>query len=202
MSIPDDKLSVDPLPGIWLSPDELFHLPIEDYEAGPLAIGDTSKGLHHQIWKLTYDGGTGDLIVTPEVTLTPVTIITVANVTQCTFAFDQNGDVTIAYTVGGVAFMYWYDTDEPAWVTTQLADGVTNPTVCLDDKRTTQTNSSDILLLYTIEETPGVFTLYSREQRDRFTDETLLKVGTRQYIRKLGMHKELRVQIGLSTTLY
>jgi hypothetical protein len=201
MSIPDDKLSVTPVTAAWLPPDELFRLPNEDYEAGPVAISDTTKGLHHQVWHLTYDSGTGNLQVTPENTGIPITIITVAGVTQCTFAFDQNGDVTIAYTAGGLPFMYWYDTDVPAWVTTQLVDGAITPTVCLDDKRTTQTNSSDILLFYTIEDTPGVYTLYSREQRDRFTDETLLKVGTRPYLRKLGMHKELRVQIGLSNTV-
>lgn len=186
----------------WKVPDDLYHYPNEDYEAGPIALNDTSEGLFYQNWHLTYDSGTGELVVTPETEGLPQTIITVANVTQCTFAFDQNGHVSIAYTVGGAAFLYWFNTDAADWVTTALEAGVINPTLCLDDKRTTQTNFSDILLLYTIETDTDVFTLYCREQRDRFDPPYVLKVGTKKYIHKLGMHKELRVQIGISNTVF
>lgn len=202
MSISEHRLSTIVMPADWKVPDSFYHLPNEDYEAGPYELSNTVEGLHFQTWKLTYDSGTGNVIATPEIYGIPQTIITVANLTQCTFAFDQNGHISVGYTANGIAYLYWYNTDQSAWVTTQLEDGVINPTVCLDDKRATQTEASDILLLYTIETDPGVFTLYSREQRDRFEDSYEMKVGTKKYIHKLGMHKELRIQIGISNTVY
>jgi hypothetical protein len=202
MGIPDRKLSVPVMPADWKVPDNFFHLPNEDYEAGPYELSNTVEGLHFQTWKLTYDVLSGDVIVTPEIYGIPQTIITVANITQCTFAFDQNAHISVAYTANGIGYLFWYDTGQTAWITTELEAGVINPTVCLDDKRTTQTDASDILLLYTIETAPDVFTLYCREQRDRFDPPYVLEVGTKKYIHKLGMHKVLRVQIGISNSVY
>jgi hypothetical protein len=202
MTVPDGRMSTTVVTGDWLSPDERDRALDEDYEAGPVALSDTSLGLFNQAWKLTYDSGPGDLIVTPEITGGPTIILTgIADVTQCTLAFDQNGRATLAYTANNAAFLYWFDTDVSMFVITPLDLGVTTPTLCLDDKRITQTNSSDILLWYTIEATPDVWTLYHREQRDRFGDLFTHNVGVPPFLYKVGMHNGLRVQLGASATI-
>lgn len=202
MAIINNKLSTQALSGDWLSPDDRSRSLDEDYEAGPIALNDVSSGLSYQPWHLTYDDGTGDFTVTPETTGSPVVVLNVLLVTQCSFAFDQNGHVNIAYISNGQAFLYWFDTDVANWVTTQLEFGVFSPTLCLDDKRTTQSNSSDILMFYTKEDLviPETYNLYYRQQRDRFTIERELLAAAPKFIYKLGMHNALRVQLGLGAT--
>ena len=196
MTFQNHDMSDPNMPSTWLHPDILDRAMTEDYEAGPVALEDTSEGLSHQTWHLTYSGG--DLIITPELFGDPVVVRTIAEVTQCTLAFDQNAHINLAYTAAGLPYLYWYDTALGDWTTTQLDTGAITPTICMDDKRVTQTNVSDILLFFTIETSPGVYTLYHREQRDRYQDLYPHAVGVKPYIHKLGMHNLLRVQIGLS----
>ena len=201
MAIPEQRMSTTVVTADFIHPDELDRDLNEDYEAGPVGVGDSSLGLFYQDWHLTYGVGTGDFTVTPALTGSPQVIINVANVTQCSFCFDQNGGVTIAYTVGGAAFLYWYDTQQTAWVTDQLDFGVTTPTLTLDDKRPLQIQNNDILLWYTKDVGGGVYNLYHRMQRERFQTEYEMLTAIPPYIYKLGMHQGLRVQIGLSAVV-
>lgn len=203
MSIIEHRLSTQVIQADWLPPDERTRDLDEDYEAGPIALNDTSGGLDNQVWHLTWASGTGDFTATPETTGSPQTIINVADVTQCSLAFDQNAHINIAYTVfSGAAYLYWYDSLAADWITTQLDSGVITPTLTLDDKRTTQTESSDILLWYTKKQPDDTYNLYTREQRDRFLIEYYMgNFIEHQYIYKLGMHKALRVQVGLSNRI-
>jgi hypothetical protein len=199
MSIPDHSFSDPNQIGTWVPPDELDRALNEDFELGPIALNDTSEGLRNQLWHLTVEGN--DLTVTPADTGSPVIIITVANVTQCTLAFDQNAHITIAYTALGLPYLYWYDTALGVWTTDLLAAGTLMPSVFLDDKREAQTDANDILMLYTREVSEGVFQLFSREQRDRYGIEYPHTSGVKPYIRKMGMNDGFRVQIGLSYRL-
>jgi hypothetical protein len=197
----ENRMSAIVVPADWLVPDGLDRDLDEDNEAGPVAPNDTSKGLFYQAWHLTYDAGTDDLTITPQTVGVPVVVLNVPNLTQCSFAFDQSGHVNVAYTVGSQAFLYWFDTQAADWVTTPLDFGVTTPTLCLDDKRLTQTNFSDVLLFYTMETAPDVWTLFHRQQRDRYEDEYPHNEGVSPYLYKLGMHLGFRVQLGLSETI-
>lgn len=196
MGIPDHSFSDPNQIGTWLPPDDINRSLSDDYEIGPVALNDTSEGLRFQVWHLTIVGN--DLTVTPALVGDPVVIITVANVTQCTLAFDQNAHITLSYTALGVPYLYWYDTALGDWTTTELVSGTITPTVVLDDKRETQNSANDIILLYTVEDTPGVYTLYSREQRDRYAVAYPHTVDVKPNIFKLGMNTGLRVQVGLS----
>jgi hypothetical protein len=201
MAIPQDKMSTVVEEGLWLSPDDRNHGWPEDYEAGPVALSDPTQGHDYQVWKLHWDHTTGDLIVTPETVGTPTTIKTVAGVTQCSLAFDQNGRATIAYTVSGQAYLYWYDTDAGSFVTSTLDAGVTSPILSLDDKRVTQDDASDILMWYTRQQLDFTWNLYKREQRERFQTEDLMATGTYPYCYKAGMNNGLRGQVALRFTL-
>jgi hypothetical protein len=168
---------------------------------GPLAPENTSLGLMYQVWKLTWDFATDNFIITPEITLTPVIVLNHADVTQCSLAFDQNAHVSIAFTAGGQAKLYWYDSVPADWVTTNLPFGATTPMLALDDKRTTQTLANDVLLYYTIKQLDDTYNLYQRRQRDRYLTEYLQLTGAPPYIYKQGMQNTLRIQLGLSTDI-
>jgi len=200
MAVTQNRLSTTLVPDDFIVPDERNRYLDFDYEMGPIALNDTSAGLKYQVWSLTWNGGTNNFTATPETVGSPVNVLNVANVTQCTLAFDQNGHVNIAYTAAGVAKLYWYDTLVAAWVTTTLTNAIT-PTVCLDDKRSTQLSANDILLFYTKLQVDGSYNLYHKVQRERFLNEYLYKTGVKPYIYKCGMHQGLRVQLGMSQTI-
>jgi hypothetical protein len=175
---------------------------LDDKERGPRALNDPTFGLSDQNWHVTWDSISGDFTATPEKYGAPSVVLNAAGVIQCSFAFDQNGHINIAFMTTTQAKLYWYDTALGYHVTDTLDAGVTTPTLTLDDKRTTQTQSSDILLWYTIQQPALTWNLYYRQQRDRFDTERLLLADTLPYIRKLGMHEGLRVQAELTSLFY
>lgn len=200
MTIIEHRLSTTVVEDIWLIPDGEQRHALQDFERGPIAINDQSQGMAYQNWALSYVGN--QLIVTPEVTGTPSVIRTVASVKQCSFTFDQNARVTLAYTlVDDTAYLYWYDSQAAAFVTTLLETGTVTPTLTMDDKRITQTQTNDIILWYTKQQPDSTWRLYTREQRDRFgvVDGTFYLMGeSAPYIKRVGMHQGQRLQVGTS----
>lgn len=195
MAIPDNRLSTVPHLDTYIPPDGYDRISLDDKELGPANLGDISEGLTFQTWHLTYSDP--DFTITPGTSGTPITTPTipaVANVTQLSFAFDQNANITIAYTVGTTASLYWFDTVSAGYITTpSIADAI-SPFLCLDDKRITQRPASDVLLFYTKVVGPN-WVLHMRRQRDRYADEYDMQLPCWPYIWKLGMHEGLRLQI-------
>ena len=197
MAIPQGEMSIFPVISPFIPPDEREHTLLEDYEAGPLAIGDTSEGLRYQTWELSYTPN--NFTITPETTGPAVVVWQAPSVTQCTFAFDQNANITLSYMQAGIAKLYWYNTEEGRYVVTTSETGIVSPAVTLDDKRPTQSSKSDVLLWYTRPQGDGTSNLYMRRQRDRYEDEFLMQETVWPYIWKLGMNDSLRVQLVNST---
>jgi len=201
MAIPQDRLSTILADNPWIPPDDRERPNfLVDYEYGPIALNDTSEGMYYQYWGLSYDPATDNFTVTPETVGAPVVVLNRPNVSQCTLAFDQNGHVIIGFTEAGVPKLYWYDTLAAAHVTTTFDADAIYPTVCLDDKRQTQSNSSDVLMFYT--RPVGLqHNLYYRQQRNRFDTPRLLKEDVYPYLYKAGMNYGNRVQIALIASL-
>lgn len=157
-----------------------------DHEDGPVALNDPSEGLFYQIWTgQVYDGGVflfADLVERQD-------ILEALNITEMSFTFDQNGRPTVVYIQYGLAKIWWYDSTIAGHATTNIGSGIISPKVILDDKRQTQTDSSDIILGYIRNEN-----LYYRQQRDRFGVEYLLKANVVGRLQKLGMGNNLRLQ--------
>lgn len=198
MSIPDHRLSTEVHAGNWLEPDDRQReVPYWDYERGPIAIGDTSEGLDYQNWTMRWNPINGNFETWPTDAGTPVTIITnvPTGVSQASFCFDQNGQASVTWIENGQAKMYWYNTDIPGWTTDVLAVDIVSTLLSLDDKRVTQTQTSDMILWYTRETSPGQYDLFTREQRDRFEIEYPMKTNVGQFVVKGGMNDVLRVQV-------
>lgn len=197
----EDRMSTTPQISGYLQPDGVDRILNEDWERGPLALEDVTEGLYYQDWKLTWDYGTGDFIVTPQSFGFPSVVLpAVANVTQCSLAFDKNGHINIAYTANGLPYLYWYDTVAASWLTTALPATVNCPTLTLDDKRRMESANNDIILWWTEHQGAGLYNLYRALQRDRFDPlvPKLMSTGMPKNIFKCGMHDGLRVQLTLS----
>jgi hypothetical protein len=202
MTVRQHRLSTEPSVGAYLSPDDIDHTLNEDWEKGPIGIGDTSGGMNNQDWHLTFAGG--EFTITPSDTGAPVVIVTgeePLDSVQCSFCFDQNGRATIVWIDSNDSgHLYWFDIFEGDFVTFDFQNPVTSVALCLDDKRARQVGINDMLLWYTIPAAgPDHYALYNREQRDRFEDIYPMFDPVWPYIHKLGMNDELRVQITTST---
>jgi hypothetical protein len=156
-----------------------------DFEDGPIDLNDPSSGLFYQIWEgRVYEDGVflfSDLVERQD-------ILNQLNITEFSFTFDQNGRPAIVYVQYGIAKVWWYDSAIPGLTTTTIGGGVISPKLILDDKRQTQTGSSDIILGYIQNEN-----LYYRQQRDRFGTAYLIAQDVIGRIQKLGMGNNLRL---------
>lgn len=190
--LPDDTLSLTPVPGAYLSVDDQRSAYLVDQEMGGIAISDPSAGLTYQPWTLSYSE-IGEFVLTPHVTGTPTVLLIRAGVSDLALAFDQNMRPAVAYTQNGSLYLWWYDTVVAGYVISNFGQGL-SPRLALDDKRVTAEGASDILFAY-IQDGQIKY----RQQRDRFTVERVLSnhVYPNTRIRAFGMTEQLRIQIEL-----
>lgn len=158
---------------------------ILDYENGGIALNDTSEGLDYQIWTGTLLDG--NITLTSPTTAAEV-IYSGELITEFSFTFDQNMAPVIAFIQDDIAKLRWYDSTESDFVITVIGLGNKTPKVFLDDKRSFNVGSSDVILGYI---TDGI--LYMRIQSDRYEIEYEL-ASTCYTLNKIGMGTNLRVQ--------
>jgi hypothetical protein len=195
MAIPDNRLSSLLLSSHFLVPDDLETFYLLVYELGGIGLNDPSAGLRYQIWTLRYFPATGDVSISAP--NTPDTVLfNRPDITEIDLAFDQNMNPFVCFVQAGTARFWWWDTNVAQTVFTDLPAGSLTPRCCLDDKRETQTNSSDIILCYV--HNGG---LRSRQERDRYTVEYTLdnpfldpRFGLPAVLKKVGMNGVNRLQ--------
>ena len=158
----------------------------QDFEDGPIAISDPSSGLFYQIWQGLATALGVSLFDADE---NKTDVLEALNITEMSFTFDQNGRPSICFTQYGQTKIYWYDSSLGGVTTTTLGTGMSSPKVILDDKRQTQTGSSDIIMGYIKNHQ-----LCYRQQRDRFLIEYVLATNVTGRLQKLGMGNNLRLQ--------
>jgi hypothetical protein len=201
MAIPQGRMSTTLVDGTFLEPEDRVIYANKCYERGPLAINDTSQGMLYQSWTFTYNPVSNEIVGTPETAGAPVVILTIPGITYFTATFDQNARITISYMTAVSSYLYWYDTDLPGTVTTDLGSDVITPSVYLDDKRDSQNAVNDMILWYTKDAGGGLYNLYNRLQRDRFLTEYPMSSGiTHQYLRNVGITDENRIQLKVGDT--
>ena len=184
--IPEHLLSTTVVQADFLFPDSLERSDLVDYELGGIALSDPSQGLEVQRWTLTYVDP--DIIITPDSGGDNVAF-SIAGITEASLAFDQNMHPFIAYVVAGESWYWWFDPFTAGQEHVQMATGILTPRCCLDDKRASQTDSSDVILAYI-----RIGNLYYREQRDRYAIEYLLAAGTPYQLSRIGMNIKIRLQ--------
>lgn len=196
--LPNHTLSLVPIPGYYLPPDDIDPSKIKDYELGGIALQDPSQGLKVQVWEAYLEqrlGNTGADIWITSANHGPSIIFTGGNITEISFTFDQNMRYFLTYVESGQAKLYWYDAVAAGYVVTNLPVGARSPRCCLDDKRAMQVGVSDILLFYVRADN----VLCVREQRDRYLVEYVLQAGVLLDVLRVGMTTVNRVQISIGT---
>lgn len=158
----------------------------QDFEDGPIALNDPSSGLFYQIWQgIASDTG----VKLWDADENGTDVLSALNITEMSFTFDQNGRPSICFTQYGQTKIYWFDSSLGTVTTTTIGAGIGSPKLILDDKRQTQTGSSDIIMGYIKNEQ-----LCYRQQRDRFLIEYVLATGVVGRLIKIGMGNNLRLQ--------
>lgn len=195
MALPDNQASSQPVIADFEPPYDRYTGPLEDFEAGGIALNDGTQGLDVQVWYLAYNdneasAGYGEFTLNAETTGDTSVVLTVPEVTRVGLAFNQNMDPFIAYENRDCeAKFYWYDSFIGGYTTSTLPAGSKSVACCLDDHRVTQTGSSDIILAYI-----RAGTLYYRQERDRFGVEYSLGSVGAGLLYKVGMTKNLRLK--------
>ena len=186
--LPENVLSSSVVSGSFLYPRNIPKSPLFDYEMGGLDIEDSSAGLRVKAWRGQVIENS---IVLDADAVPPVTIITVPEIREFSFTFDQSMRPFITYVLeNDEAYYYWYDTTIPGYRTTQLAAGTSSPRCAIDDNRNSQAGASDIILAYV-----RGFRLYFRAQRDRYLIEYAPAPDTGfRRLAQIGMSNKNRFQ--------
>jgi hypothetical protein len=192
--IPNHRLSAVPNYAPFQAPRDRVKSPLVDYHLGGNGIEDNSGGMRSRVWTGRYLDGAVYLWATG---VAPVNVLTIADVEELSFCFDQDARPVIAYelSTGGCA-LRWWNPGEEEFQTVAVASA-TSPRVTLDDSRPESIADSDVLFTYMRD---GV--LYFREQRDAFAVEYELRTGLAgKMIGRFGMNERQAIQWQLVTAL-
>ena len=188
MSLPDNPLTLtEYIP--YIEPDDLPFKRLVSHERGGIALNDPSQGLNVQNWRLESDGSMVRLFSEFG---SPIELFPDSGIRQLSLTFDQNMRTVIAveYISGGIDLI-WYDALAASEETTFFPD-IRTPVVSLDDKRESQSGTSDVIFGY-VRNSDNM--LCYRQQRERFMVENeLVQLAPRSRLRNLGMTEQMRMQ--------
>lgn len=193
--LPDNVLSNLTITSTVLAPDNKVrrHLK-EDFELGPMALDDLTKGLMFRVWRAWTDGLS--VFLAPESDQNnPITLFTDTDVREMSFAFDQLGRPQVAY-ISNTTCKFWYFDSTMPGQNTMVIPNAKSPLLSLDDKRVKSANSSDVLLFYI-----NAGTLRYRQQRERYQIERnlmTLPANTTRLV-SAGMGNRNRFQVTYAT---
>lgn len=186
----ENRLSTTPVPAPFIGAgQEALISRTHDFIDGPVAEQDPSMGAAYQQWRAYIK----DYAVWLEADNMPPRKLLESpgnTITDISIAFNQNGDLHYVYVDAGVAKFHWYNTETASFQTLTLPPGTRTPKITLDDKRSTQSGRSDIILAYIKSDNK----LYMRRQRDRFEIEYLQDEGPFISIERMYMNSVWRLQ--------
>ena len=199
MALPDLVFATQSMPAVFIGGRAFPVQKHIDYEWGPIAISDPSKGSMYQIWRARMEN---NYVYLSAPNVPEFVLLDLPNVTEISFTFDQNGRHIFVYVQAGVTKMHWYDSSVSEYVTTVFSGDVITPRITLDDKREMQRGISDVLLFYVKPErnAQGAQTggdLYMRMQRDRYGIEYRRATQLTGGIVKCGMMNNWRLGVQL-----
>lgn len=195
--LPENRLSTTPMLNGYLKPDGARKSITKDKEYGGIHLQDSTRGLFYQIWSFEIFGT--QVLVSADNYIKAVLFTHSSIIKEISCTFDQNMNPCVAFVDElEVAWLYWFDTQQNDQVFSNMntdldmGEDVVSPRVCLDDKRQTQSATSDIILSYIKNRT-----LYMRRQRDRFGTAFLLAYRVNAKILDVGMNRSNRLQFKL-----
>lgn len=196
MALPDLVFASQSIPAVFLGGKSLPVTGQLDYEYGPIALQDASRGINYQLWTSRLENG---IVYIKAPTVPEYAFLTLPNVTEMSFSFDRNANITFVYVQADSVFMYWFDSSVGGYVTTPYGSDIVSPRLTHDDKRTLQSSVSDVIFAYVHVDTrdaqgkPLTASLRYRQQRERYGVERILATNVTDGLVKIGMMRNLRV---------
>lgn len=186
--LPNSSLSTESIPDAFAVPAR--NSPLLDYEIGGYDVGDTSQGLSVKLWRCYYENNI--VMISDNANITH-NLISIFGITHLSFAFDLNMHPMVVYIKDNICYLWWYDSTQSQYVTTEYGEDYIYPQLSLDDNRSNQSQNADVIFAYIKDEN-----LYYRQQRDRYLTEYLLKNVGSSKLKQIGMSKNSRFQFRLS----
>ena len=166
--MPNNILSSQAIDSPFIAPNRSNEL--VDYEYGGIALGDVSQGLQAKLWHCFYENGQ----IKVSNGLTTQVLLAVENIIALSLAFDLNMRPMVAYLANGHCYLWWYDSQAAAQITTDFGPSLSFPQLALDDKRSSQSANADVIFAYIKNNNA-----YMRLQRERFLIEHELAAAKR-----------------------
>ena len=185
--IPSNSFTSTPAIGNFQYPYSEPYDPLYQNVLGGISIGDSSRGRQYKIWNITYV--LGNIIVSSADNPNAFTLVE-TDVTAISLAFDNNMGLVIAWQTTTGSKLYFYDSITSSYVTS-IFSGTTSCRVCIDDARDFNSQDSDVIFSYTLNNN-----LYWRQQRDRYATERLIGPTTR-LLKKVAQTTGNRLQFQL-----
>jgi hypothetical protein len=193
--LPENRLSTIPVPSAYLKPDGTRRSVRKDREYGGVALQDPTQGMYYQIWDFECVGN--QILVSAPNHTRSLLLTHSSAVKEISATFDQNMNPCVAFVDAfDVAWLYWFDTVAGSQSVSDIVadfgavEGLISPRVALDDKRQSQSGTSDILLMYVENKR-----LCMRRQRDRFLVEYVIALRVNASILDMGMARNGRFQL-------
>lgn len=199
MALPDLVFATQSIPAVFIGGRAFPVQKHIDYEWGPIAISDPSRGSMYQIWRARMEN---NFVYLSAPNVPEFVLLDLPNVTEISFTFDQNGRHIFVYVQADVVKMHWYDTALGDYTTTVFSGDLITPRITLDDKREMQRGISDVVLFYVkpVRNEQDVIidgALYMRMQRDRYLIEYQMATSLTGGIVKCGMMNNWRLGVQL-----
>ena len=157
-----------------------------DFETGGDDINDLTHGKQSQIWNGFYKDYH---VYIQNPNIEPVRLFSGVDVSELSFTFDQLMRPVLVIVQGDVIKLRWYDSTISDYTITEFLTGEAFPRLSLDDKRTSQDGTSDVIFAYMRNSS-----LCYRAQRDRYGIEYVLETNIHRKLSKIGMNNRWRMQ--------
>jgi hypothetical protein len=197
--LPALRFSSTPQVTDYLQGDDLTRSKLQDFERGGVAVGDPTQGLNVYTWEMRYVGRDFRIRIYPDGTFT--SLFSWDGVQEMVFTFDQNMNPVVAFRVGDLWRLRWYDPDPYVQaISFTSLPGVRDVRLTLDEKRAALRDFSDVLIFY-LKDNPSTQPqkMYMRAQKDRYAVEYAignLPTGTTAFDR-VGMSQNSRLRFNL-----
>lgn len=195
--LPNNATSATPQVAPFLYPDSLRTGLLEDWEDGGVGIQDPSQGLYGYRWRCFADAS--GIWLQRDGLAAQLWVSSPGTVKELAFAFDQNMRPVVAYALSdNTVRLQWFDTLAGQYTTTNYSTTIRSPRLSLDDKRDTQSQTSDVIFAYI----KGADLCY-RMQRDRYGVEYVVASGLIgvSKLKNIGMTANLRFRFQVAPVL-
>jgi len=174
-------------PAPFVGPKKLYCSGIKEYNWGGVGLSDISEGLEYQRWCCRLFRG---YIILEAEEVAPITVYSGINITECSFAFDAEMGLVLAFMDGAALKVSFYNTS------TQKREVNTITTTAVSPKLLSYKmgNYDDVLLLFI----GSVGELKYMKYSDKFSGPFhILSEKVHKKIRKVGVNADGRLQLSM-----